>query len=146
MGLVVFLTMSLCRVTMITQLTNCIRELLSAIQRGDTDAIKQHVKHVVILLTAYVSSKLADKLSHDEALPPLFGATGTPEQQEMLAAASGLINELDDQPTTYAGPLTDYLLATLIQLLITKLADTDFVQKQLDSLADLLEELLNLGG
>lgn len=130
---------------MLTQLTKCIRELLSAIQSRDTEAIKTHVKHVVILLTAYVSSKLADKLSHDEALPPLFGSPGTPEQQEMLAAASGLVNELDDQPTTYAGPLTDYLLSTLIQLLIAKLADTEFVQKQLDALADLLEELLNLG-
>ena len=129
---------------MLQQLTKCIRELLSAIQSGDTEGIKTHVKHVVILLTAYVSSKLADKLSHDD-LPHVFGDAGTPDEQEMLAAATGLISELDDQPTTFSGPLTDYLLATLIQLLITKLADSEFVQKQLDALADLLEELLQLG-
>jgi hypothetical protein len=130
---------------MLQQLTKCIRELIAAIHSGDTPSIQAHVKHVVILLTAYVSSKLAEKISHDDDLRPIFGSSGDPEQQEMLAAATGLINELGDQPTTFSGPLTDYLLATLIQLLMTKLADTEFVQKQLDALAELLDELLNLG-
>ena len=128
---------------MLTQLTKCIRELLSAIQSGDTEGIKTHVKHVVILLTAYVSSKLADKLSHDD-LPHVFGQSGTPDEQEMLAAATGLINELGDEPAVFSGTLTDYVLATLIQLLLSKLADSEFVEKQLDALAELLEELLNL--
>lgn len=129
---------------MLTQLTKCIRELLSAIQSGDTESIKTHVKHVVILLTAYVSSKLADKLSHDDDLPHVFGQSGTPDEQEMLAAATGLINELGDEPAVFSGTLTDYVLATLIQLLLSKLADSAFVEKQLDALAELLEELLNL--
>ena len=130
---------------MTTRLTQCIRDLLAAIQQGRGEDVGKHLKHVVILLTAYVSGKLAESLDHDE--PITFGTS--PEHQELLAAAASLSQELgDDEPQTFSGPFTDWILMTLVNVLISKLSDSEFVDEfviaNLDALVKQLEELLGV--
>lgn len=126
------------------QLTTCLKALLAAIQAGDTAGIREHLIHVVLKLTVYVATKLDESLGHDDNDPITFGSDG--ETTEMLATAQAVASELSGEPMPMSGPISDWVLANLVQLIIAKLADTgavdEFVQKQLDALVALLEKWL----
>ena len=63
--------------------------------------------------------------------------------EQMLAAANALYSELSqDESEVMRGPISNWILIKALELLMDKLADSNFLKQQLDWLVELIKEKL----